>query len=60
MAEIIPGIYKAYDNRGLYPAVNNELYANWIGGANYCTLKANRIAARSTAVRSSPHLADAP
>ena len=43
MSEIIPGIFKAYDIRGLYPGEIHEMVAHEIGGAYVTYLKAKRI-----------------
>ena len=43
MSEIVPGIFKAYDVRGLYPSEIHEMVAHEIGGAYVTYLNAKRI-----------------
>jgi phosphomannomutase len=59
MSEIHPGIFKAYDVRGLYPTEIHEAVAHDIGGAFVTYLKAKRIAVSRDMRLSSPALADA-
>jgi phosphomannomutase len=54
-----PGIFKAYDVRGLYPSEVNETAAHDIGGAFVTYLGAKRIAVTRDMRTSSPGLADA-
>lgn len=57
--EINPGIFKAYDVRGVYPSEINEAVVHDIGGAYVTYLKAKRIAVSRDMRLSSPALADA-
>jgi phosphomannomutase len=57
--EINPGIFKAYDVRGIYPSEINEAVVHDIGGAFVTYLKAKRIAVSRDMRVSSPALADA-
>jgi phosphomannomutase len=57
--EINPGIFKAYDVRGIYPSEINEAVVHDIGGAFVTYLKARRIAVSRDMRVSSPALADA-
>jgi phosphomannomutase len=59
MSDINPGIFKAYDVRGLYPSEVNESAAHDIGGAFVTYLKAKRIAVSRDMRLSSPALQDA-
>jgi phosphomannomutase len=59
MSEIIPGIFKAYDIRGLYPGEIHEMVAHEIGGAYVTYLKAKRIGVSRDMRVSSPALMDA-
>jgi phosphomannomutase len=59
MSDINPGIFKAYDVRGLYPSEVNESAAHDIGGAFVTYLKAKRIGVSRDMRVSSPALADA-
>jgi phosphomannomutase len=59
MSDINPGIFKAYDVRGLYPSEINESAAHDIGGAFVTYLKAKRIGVSRDMRVSSPALADA-
>lgn len=54
-----PGIFKAYDIRGLYPSEVNETAAHGIGGAFVTYLGAKRIGVTRDMRTSSPGLADA-
>src|SRR6187455_1215176 len=54
-----PGIFKAYDVRGLYPSEVNEEGARAIGAAFVAYLKAKRIAVGRDMRLSSPALAQA-
>src|SRR5262245_34886187 len=56
---IAPGIFKAYDVRGLYPSEINETAARQIGRAFVAYLKASRIAVSRDMRVSSPALAAA-
>src|SRR5918996_5985336 len=56
---INPGIFKAYDVRGLYPQEVNEDAARLIGRGFVAYLKAKRIAVSRDMRLSSPSLADA-
>ena len=59
MSEIIPGIFKAYDVRGLYPGEIHEMVAHEIGGAYVTYLNAKRIGVSRDMRVSSPALMDA-
>ena len=59
MSEIVPGIFKAYDVRGLYPAEIHEMVAHEIGGAYVTYLNAKRIGVSRDMRVSSPALMDA-
>src|SRR3954464_4391446 len=59
MSEIIPGIFKAYDVRGLYPSEIHEMVAHEIGGAYVTYLNAKRIGVSRDMRVSSPALMDA-
>ena len=59
MSEIIPGIFKAYDVRGLYPSEIHEMVAHEIGAAYVTYLKAKRIGVSRDMRVSSPALMDA-
>jgi phosphomannomutase len=59
MSDINPGIFKAYDVRGLYPSEINESAAHDIGGAYVTYLNAKRIGVSRDMRVSSPALADA-
>ena len=59
MSEIIPGIFKAYDIRGLYPGEIHEMVAHDIGGAFVTYLKAKRIGVSRDMRVSSPAIMDA-
>jgi phosphomannomutase len=59
MANVSPGIFKAYDIRGLYPGELNEPIARDIGRAFVSYLGARRIAAGRDMRLSSPALAAA-
>jgi len=59
MSEIIPGIFKAYDIRGLYPGEIHEMVAHEIGGAYVTYLKAKRIGVSRDMRVSSPAIMDA-
>jgi phosphomannomutase len=59
MSEINPGIFKAYDVRGLYPTEIHEAVVHDIGGAFITYLKAKRIGVSRDMRVSSPALADA-
>jgi phosphomannomutase len=56
---IDPGIFKAYDVRGVYPSEVNEDAARAIGAAFVAYLRARRIAVGRDMRLSSPSLADA-
>src|SRR4029079_16254971 len=57
--QINPGIFKAYDIRGLYPGEIDETTARQIGRGFVSYLKASRIAVSRDMRVSSPALADA-
>lgn len=59
MSEINPGIFKAYDVRGVYPTEIHEAVAHDIGGAFVTYLQARRIGVSRDMRVSSPALADA-
>ena len=59
MSEIVPGIFKAYDVRGLYPSEIHEMVAHEIGGAYVTYLNAKRIGVSRDMRVSSPALMDA-
>ena len=59
MSEIIPGIFKAYDVRGLYPSEVHEMVAHEIGAAYVTYLQARRIGVSRDMRVSSPALMDA-
>src|SRR6266446_4901177 len=54
-----PGIFKAYDVRGLYPGEINEVVARALGAAFVAYLGASRVAVGRDMRLSSPALADA-
>src|SRR6266849_4744669 len=54
-----PGIFKAYDVRGIYPGEVNEEAARAIGAAFVAYLQAKRIAVSRDMRLSSPSLAEA-
>ena len=56
---INPGIFKAYDVRGVYPSDINEAIARQIGRAFVAYLRAGRIAVSRDMRLSSPALAEA-